>query len=206
MPDQIGSHAWVVQASDGRGGQAQQGFTASVTAPTAQDQPLFTSETSPSNRFGWSFCLSAARATVAVQLPVASWTADGAATARFSLLNGPEGATIDAITGRVEWDPREQGISLGVRGAFNFPNHWESRADIVVPSNASLNTNSFTAEGWYRFDALDGIVSLFKKEHSGVPSVAVRMRLGICRAFSERYASRSMTLRVLSICDWIRSG
>ena len=154
MPDQVGANAMVVRASDSRGGFAEQGFSVTVTAPVATVSPSFTSEpiAEVSSDQAYSY------------QPRISNPSNG--PVRFSLIDAPEGATIDPTTGVVNWEPRANGLSLGVQGSNNFPNNFESRANITIPVNESINAASFTAEGWYKFDRTNGL--LFGKEHSGI--------------------------------------
>ncbi len=156
MPDQVGANALVVRASDGRGGFAEQGFSVTVTAPVATISPSFTSEPIAEVSSDQAY----------VYQPRISNPSNG--PVRYSLDDSPEGATIDPTTGVVNWDPRESGLSLGVRAAFGFPNRFESRANIITPSSTSINAASFTAEGWYRLDSTSGVVPIFAKEHSGI--------------------------------------
>ena len=153
MPDQIGANTLVVRASDDRGGFSEQGFTVSVAAPASTVSPNFTSE--PIKE------LSADQAYV-YQPRISN---PNNSPVRYSLVDAPEGATIDPITGFIHWEPRENGISLGVRGSFNFPNNVVNRGSISIPASASINVVSFTAEGWYKFDSLDS-ATLFRKYHS----------------------------------------
>ncbi|MDX1927188.1 MAG: FG-GAP-like repeat-containing protein, partial [Pirellulaceae bacterium] len=154
MPDQVGVNALIVRASDGRGGFAEQGFSVIVTAPVANVSPSFTSEPVTEVSSDQTF----------VYQPRISNPNQG--PLRYSMVDGPEGATIDPTTGLVNWDARENGISLGVRGSTGFPNNIENRGTISIPASPSLNSTSFTAEGWYKFDSLDN-TTLFRKYHSG---------------------------------------
>ncbi len=153
MPDQVGSNAVVVRASDGRGGFAEQGFSVTVTAPVATVSPSFTSEPIAEVSIDQAYVYQP-RISNPSNEPV-----------RFSLIDAPKGATIDPTTGKVNWDPRENGLSLGVRGSYSFPNSIENRGGISIPASPSINTVKFTAEGWYKFDSLD-ISTLFRKFHS----------------------------------------
>jgi RHS repeat-associated protein len=153
MPDQVGRNQMVVQASDGRGGLAEQGFSITVSSPDSGVSPSFTSEPIVEISSDEDY----------VYQPRISNPSNG--PVRFSLTDAPAGATIDPVTGVVTWDPRENGISLGVKGQYGFPNNIENRGTISIPSSPSINTVNFTAEGWYRFDSLDN-ATLFRKYHS----------------------------------------
>ena len=100
MPEQVGANSVVLEASDGKGGMTQQGFTVTVTAPVAVVPPVFTSE---------PVTVVAPDTTYAYQPRV---RLEDNAPARYSLIRGPQGMTIDPTSGRLEWDPRAQGLKL----------------------------------------------------------------------------------------------
>ncbi|MFN0051355.1 MAG: FG-GAP-like repeat-containing protein, partial [Planctomycetales bacterium] len=176
MPDQVGPNAVVVQASDGRGGEATQGYTILVTAPLTTPSPVFIS--TPTTAI-------AADGTYAYQ---PSTTNPAGNPLRYALVNGPEGMTVDPTTGAVTWDPRENGISLALfRQDYNGV---YGRGRIETPDSPSLRSASVTAEGWYKFDSnLSRAMLLRKKFFDGnfgltnISTWGLENRGGIPRAF-----------------------
>ncbi len=138
MPEQLGLHGVVLEASDGRGGATQQGFRITVTAPVALDPPRFTSTPVTS---------IAADTVYRYQPNVADRDPSGL---RFSLVKAPEGMSIDPTTGALEWDPRTQGLKL-FTGTRNY-------GTIEAPDSPSLRPASVTVEGWYYFEDPKGAV------------------------------------------------
>ena len=88
---------------------------------------------------------------------------------RYRILSGPEGATIDPVTGLVQWDGRVDGaVFLSPTGASN------NFGDIVTPVGAegSLALSTLTVEGWFNpqeFTAFNGAASLFRLAGPGAP-------------------------------------
>ncbi|XZE22599.1 FG-GAP-like repeat-containing protein [Pirellulaceae bacterium SH449] len=138
MPEQLGGHGVVVEASDGRGGVTQQGFRVTVTAPVSQDVPRFTS--TPVTQV-------AADAVYQYRPNVAE---QNQSTLRYSLVQAPEGMTIHPTTGEIDWDPRTSSLKLNT-GSRNY-------GFIEAPDTPSLRPSSVTIEGWYYFEDPVGAV------------------------------------------------
>ena len=78
---------------------------------------------------------------------------------RFRILDGPEGATIDPITGLLEFDARDQGIEIRTRGD----------GFISIPADPSLQLQTFTTEGAFNFSDLppsNGAATIFSQPGS----------------------------------------
>lgn len=138
MPEQIGGNNIVLEASDGRGGLSQQGFQITVTAPISTDAPRFTS--TPVTEIA-SDSVYRYQPNVVLQEEAA---------VRYSLVQAPEGMTIDTTTGEVEWDPRSSALKL-YTGTRNY-------GFIEAPDSPSLRPASVTVEGWYYFEDPRGAV------------------------------------------------
>lgn len=138
MPEQLGVNQVVLEASDGRGGATQQGFLITVTAPVAQVAPQFTS--TPVTQV----------ASDAVYHYEPNVVHQDQATVRYSLVQAPEGMTIDPTTGEVQWDPRTSSMKH-YTGTQNY-------GFIEAPDSQSLRPASVTVEGWYFFEDPRGAV------------------------------------------------
>ncbi len=151
MPDQIGNNEVVLRASDNRGGSATQGYTISVTAPTTTPPPVFTSQPVTA---------------IPIDVPYSyqpSNTNPGDNPLRYSLVSGPEGMTVDPTTGAVTWDPRHNGLSLGIyRKDIQGP-RFVNRGDIRSADSPSLHSPNVSAEGWFKFDSNEGESGLIRK-------------------------------------------
>ena len=132
-PSQVGVHDVTISADDGRGGVATQSFKIEVVPAQENSAPIIASE--PASTIGSNQLFQH-------QLDVLD--ADNDAL-RFRLLDGPEGATIDASTGEINWDGRSQGLHYG--RAF-------TGGVINVPDSESLNPSSITVEGWFKLNGL----------------------------------------------------
>ncbi len=151
MPDQVGNNEVVLRASDNRGGSATQGYTISVTAPTTTPPPVFTSQPVTA---------------IPIDVPYIyqpSNTNPGDNPLRYSLVSGPEGMTVDPTTGAVTWDPRHNGLSLGIyRKDIQGP-RFVNRGDIRSADSPSLHSPNVSAEGWFKFDSNEGESGLIRK-------------------------------------------
>ncbi len=140
MPEQLGRNTVVVSASDGRGGATEQGFTINVSAPLAVAAPVFTS------------------------LPITTFSSEDvyhyqpnvqssiAGALRYSLVESPDGMTIDPGTGTVRWDARSNGLKLYDNTyGFAAPVHYVNFGRIEIPDSTTLRSASVTAEGWFNF-------------------------------------------------------
>ena len=131
MGDQIGVQRVVLEANDGRGGRATQEFSISVEAARTNAAPVIT--TLPA---------SVVSAEHAFTTTVSATDPDGDRL-RFRLVDGPEGASIDPVTGQIDWDPRGTAMQMN-REAF-------AGGSIQLPHTAAQNVDSLTVEGWFRF-------------------------------------------------------
>ena len=93
-PDQVGLHTVVLEADDGRGGIATQQFVIDVQPATENSSPLIATE--PVTTIG---------ANESFEYQVQSLDDDNDSL-RYRIIDGPEGATIDPITGLLQWDGR----------------------------------------------------------------------------------------------------
>ncbi len=177
MPEQIGTNAVVLTASDGNGGSTDQGFVVTVTAPVTVVPPIFTS--TPVTTFGAD---SVYRYEPNVQ-------AIESGPKRFSLVEGPAGMTIDPTTGVIEWDARSQGLKLFANYADpGSPAYIVNNGQIRIPDSPSLRSASVTAEGWFNFEnpkiaLFDQILSKrLANSGSSVPSWGLEYFYGTLRA------------------------
>lgn len=149
MPEQLGRNNVVLTASDGNGGSTDQGFSVTVTAPVSVIPPIFTSTPITTFRADEAY-----RYTPNVQA-----TDNG--PKRYSLVEGPEGMTIDPTTGAIEWDPRSSGLKLYNNG--NGPTQPVQNYNygiVSAPDSPPLRSTSVTAEGWFYFVDPKGAVWL----------------------------------------------
>lgn len=131
-PDQVGVHDVTIAADDGRGGVATQSFKIEVEPARENNSPLIA--TSPVEQIG---------AGEAFEYQVKSIDAENDAL-RYRLLSGPAGASIDPITGLVQWNGNAD-------GAVSINRFATTHGDIRVPvgTDSSLSLNSLTIEGWF---------------------------------------------------------
>ncbi len=155
-PDQIGQHRVLLEVSDSRGGLATQSFQIDVQPSQENALPLIT--TTPTTKIG-------AGQTFEYQ---ASAFDEDRETLRYRLLQGPEGAKIDATTGLVEWNgTNDRAIQL---------NPYASAGYVEVPNSPTLKPASITVEGWYKFHSTTltgGTQVLFEIDGIGSPAAYV---------------------------------
>ncbi|MFN0052048.1 MAG: putative Ig domain-containing protein [Planctomycetales bacterium] len=152
MADQIGANSVVVQAEDGRGGEATQGFVVQVTAPLPTPPPVFASTPATVIPADGTFAYQPSNTNPA-QLPL-----------RYSLVSGPEGMSVDPTTGDVTWDPRRDGLSLDLLLTDTQTPRYVGRGRIETPDSPSLRSASVTAEGWFKFDSNNSQANLLRKK------------------------------------------
>lgn len=99
-PSVLGTVSVALLVSDGRGGQAMQSFTVTVTdnQTPIDHRPVVLQMPTVQAKVGQTYCDT-----------LQAIDADGDAM-RFALLAGPAGATVDATTGRVCWTPDAAGV------------------------------------------------------------------------------------------------
>ncbi len=153
-PDQVGVHDVTLSANDGRGGIATQSFKIQVDPARDNAAPLIA--TVPDTKIG-------AADTFTYQATAIDNDRD---TIRYRLIDAPAGATIDPITGLIEWDAR---TDLAISTV--------SRSDgrIDISPNTQLQSPTFTSEGWFYFDNLppsNGLTNFFTQ--SGTYSLGNR--------------------------------
>ena len=135
-PGQVGQHTVILEANDGNGGIATQQFVIDVQPSTENSAPLIATE--PVATIG---------ANDSFEYQVSSIDDDNDSL-RYRIINGPEGATIDPVTGLLQWDGRTDGaVQLAPFGAL-------STGNIEIDADASLQPESITVEGWYNFHEL----------------------------------------------------
>ena len=152
-PDEIGQHRVVLEASDNRGGLATQSFQIDVQASQENASPLIATTPTTTIGAGQSFRYQAS-------------AFDGdRETLRYRLLQGPDGAKIDPITGLVEWNgSSDRAIQL---------NPYASSGYVEVPSSPTLKPANVTVEGWYKFNSTTlagGSQILFEMDGTGNPA------------------------------------
>ncbi len=140
--DQVGSNRVVIEANDGRGGIATQEFTISVEPARTNAGPVITTVPAETISASDTFRFSA------------SATDPDGDRLRYRLIEGPEGATVDPISGQVFWDPRWVALSS---------NRQFDRGYTEIPHNDSQNVESLTIEGWFRFASTTGNQVLIEK-------------------------------------------
>jgi large repetitive protein len=141
--DQLGINRVVLEANDGRGGRTTQEFSISVEAARANAAPVIT--TLPRENI-------AADQTFSTTISAIDPDGD---RLRYRLIDGPEGTTIDPVTGQIDWDPRGTAMQMNrVAQAGGF---------VQFPHTAAQNVNSLTLEGWFRFAKTSGTQVLAQK-------------------------------------------
>jgi len=90
---QLGEHAFVVEVRDDRGGLARQSFNVFVTDPSSNSAPQITSTPNPRAVAGSAYAY-----------PVVASDAENDPLS-YSLLDRPQGMTIDSATGAIAWTP-----------------------------------------------------------------------------------------------------
>ena len=146
--DQIGTNAVTITVSDGRGGMATLGFSVDVALATPNAAPVLTSVPDVTLSGGDAFHYAAS-----------ALDRDGDAL-RYRLIDAPAGATIDATTGAVLWDPRSGGMNL------NGPA--TDAGYVLVPMTAALQGPSLTVEGFFKLDRTD-VNQIFVRKMSWNP-------------------------------------
>ena len=132
-PDQVGQHMVTIEANDGNGGIATQQFVIDVQPSSENSVPLIATE---------PIAMIGANESFAYQVNSID---DDNDSLRYRIVDGPEGATIDPITGWLQWDGRTDAavqLALGTSG----------RIDILA--DPSLQPETITVEGWYNFHQL----------------------------------------------------
>ncbi len=141
--DQIGLNSVTIAASDGRGGSATQSFSIAVAPARDNGSPVI-----------YSVAPEILDASQVYHYAPTTIDADGDLL-RYRLLSGPEGATVDPITGELSWDPRGSGVKtnqfVGDEGL------------VTVPYTTSLFTPSITVEGFFKLDRTDRTQTFFRK-------------------------------------------
>ncbi len=148
-PGQVGQHTVVLEANDGRGGVATQQYVIDVQPSNENSAPLIATEPVATIGANESFEYQAGSID------------DDNDSLRYRIIDGPEGATIDPVTGLVQWDGRtDAAIKLGYAG-FRTP------GNVEVPGDSSLQPGNLTVEGWYNFHELtasNGRMILMKQD------------------------------------------
>ena len=157
--NQVGVHTVTIEASDGRGGIATQTYQIEVEPARENSTPLIATE--PVARIG---------AGETFEYQTTAVDADNDAL-RYRILSGPEGATIDPVTGLLQWDGRTDG------GLFTDPlgnNGTSGPAVVPVGENGSLALDTLTVEGWFNQQTLtasNGAATLFQYEGATDPFI-----------------------------------
>ncbi|MEM7474008.1 MAG: putative Ig domain-containing protein [Planctomycetota bacterium] len=132
-PDQVGVHDVTISADDGRGGVATQSFKIEVEPARENAAPVIA--TTPLEQIGAREAFSySAKALDSDNHPL-----------RYTLLDGPEGASINPTTGELAWDGRNQSEAYGIGAQGGI---------IRVPVDDSLKPESITVEGWFELTDL----------------------------------------------------
>ncbi|QEG20491.1 putative Ig domain-containing protein [Mariniblastus fucicola] len=149
-PDQVGQHTVTLEANDGNGGVATQQFIIDVQPSTENSAPLIATE--PVATIG---------ANESFEYQVNSIDDDNDSL-RYRIIDGPEGATIDPVTGLLRWDGRtDAAIQLGYGGVY-------TQGNITIPADESLQPENISVEGWYNFHELtasNGRMTLIKQDY-----------------------------------------
>lgn len=132
-PDQVGVHDVTLSADDGRGGVATQSFKIEVEPARENAAPIIASMPTMEIGANESF-------TYQVQALDNDYH-----PLRYRLVDGPENAAIDPVTGELNWDGRSQGE------AFN----WAANGIIRAAESPSLKPESITVEGWFNLTLLN---------------------------------------------------
>ncbi|TWT56318.1 tRNA nuclease WapA precursor [Allorhodopirellula solitaria] len=146
-PDQVGQHDVTVSADDGRGGVATQSFKIDVQPARDNSPPLIA--TDPPTQIGAGDSLT--HAVTALD--------DDNDTLRYRLIDGPEGAVIDPVSGELTWDGRTAAVSLKPYESSS------TSGRIEAPVAEAPRPASITVEGWYSLTALtasNGATALFE--------------------------------------------
>ncbi|MFO0940014.1 MAG: putative Ig domain-containing protein [Pirellulales bacterium] len=163
--DQVGTQQVILRATDGRGGISDQRFNIEVSNSSDNAAPVFTSISAPTVAADQSFTYSAHAVD------------DNNDRLRYTLVSGPQGATIDPTTGLVEWDARS--------GALQF-NPARTQGSVSIPNSPSLQLSSMTIEGWFSFDATSNQGLIWKETPGAYPffgaSYALRYQFGNLQA------------------------
>ncbi|GAB5404689.1 MAG: hypothetical protein Aurels2KO_29200 [Aureliella sp.] len=134
-PNQVGVHEVTLSADDGRGGVATQSFKIEVEPARENSSPIIA--TKPVQRIG---------AGEEFLYDTAAIDNDDHPL-RYRLVEGPNGATIDPVTGQLAWDTRAGGaLSTHVPGT--------SVGYLRALPDASLEPTSITVEGWFNWSQL----------------------------------------------------
>ncbi len=141
--DQLGLNRVVLQADDGQGGTTTQEFSIHVEPARTNTAPVIT--TLPSHSIS-------ASETFAHTVSAIDPEGD---RLRYRLLDGPEGSTLDPVTGLLEWDPRGH--------ALQFNSAWGAQGHVQLDHHDSHNVDSLTIEGWFRFSSTGGNQVLVNK-------------------------------------------
>ncbi len=142
--DQVGLNSVVIEASDGKGGATTQGFSIGVELNRQNKPPVI-----------FSVAPTSIPSDTAYAYTPSAIDPDGDSL-RYRLLDGPAGASIDAVSGEVTWDARGFGLTMNRFASSN--------AYVSIPHSQSLATRSLTVEGSYRFDTVDYNQVLFRKQ------------------------------------------
>ncbi|MDZ4848723.1 MAG: FG-GAP-like repeat-containing protein [Pirellulaceae bacterium] len=161
--EQIGLQLVTIAASDGRGGISTQSFNIDVVPARENSAPLIGSLPQTTIGAGEGFTYS---------VKAADTDND---SLRYRLLDGPEGATIDPISGLVTWDARLNAARLNELTQIS--------QHLIVPATAALQPASVTAEGWFKFAGLSSSETLIRKTN-GFSGTSYRLSIvsGILRA------------------------
>lgn len=147
--DQLGLQRVVIEANDGQGGRSTQEFTIFVDALRTNKRPVMTSAIPDS-----------ISADSVFQHVLSASDSDGDPL-RYRLVNGPEGATIDATTGAIFWDPR----NIALESSRQYDRGWAE-----VPHTASQNVESVTMEGWFKIASTNWQAPIAKANYSYGPT------------------------------------
>ncbi len=162
--EQIGLQSVAIEATDGRGGAATQTFQIDVVPARENSAPLIGTlpNTTVSADEAFTYALSA---TDADRNPL-----------RYRLIDGPDGATIDPITGLVTWDARQ--------AAQRANEYSQVSQHIIVPATAALQPASVTVEGWFKFETPEGASETLLRKTNGFSgsSYQLSFQSGLLRA------------------------
>ncbi|HUP82468.1 MAG TPA: putative Ig domain-containing protein [Pirellula sp.] len=97
---QFGNNQVKIRVLDGRGGEQSQSFTIVVLTQTENHTPAITSTVPITSTLGQGY-----------RYTVMAYDADGD-TIAYSLIKGPQGMSIDTLTGAIRWTPTDDQIGL----------------------------------------------------------------------------------------------